>query len=227
MIAHKKEFSLGAGMFVGFWIVFVIIMSPVFEGKNILDYMDNLYNTISKNSSYFIPDMQKKAMEFNGQQVSFSVKAKGETAEHMIKLFAVNNTTATVEGENVKISGDLGAILANMLADADAMFKNDGAAITAKYGYKEKEAFYDIYTAAKAAVKDLNSQSKFKEGAIVSKIMTKALEPAYNYYTIPAVPIKDKWGTVVISLVGYVFYTLWFGFAILFMFEGWGLKLEH
>jgi hypothetical protein len=24
-----------------------------------------------------------------------------------------------------------------------------------------------------------------------------------------------------------VIYTLWYGFAILLMFEGWGLKLEH
>jgi hypothetical protein len=24
-----------------------------------------------------------------------------------------------------------------------------------------------------------------------------------------------------------VVYTLWYGFAIMFMFEGWGMKLEH
>jgi hypothetical protein len=227
MIAHKKEFSLGLGMFAGFWVVFVIIMSPIFEGKNILDYMDNLYNTISKNSAYFVPVVQKKAEAFNGQQVSFSVKAKGEQAARMVKLFEPAKATAVIEGDKVKITGDLGAILTNMLADADAMFKNDGKAITSKYGYQEKEALYDIYTAAKAAVKDLNMQSKFKEATMFSNTMTKAIEPAYNYYTIPAIPIAEKWGIVVVSLVGYVFYTLWFGFSILFMFEGWGLKLEH
>jgi hypothetical protein len=29
------------------------------------------------------------------------------------------------------------------------------------------------------------------------------------------------------ALVGYVLYTIWYGFAILFLFEGWGLKLSH
>ncbi|OGR04131.1 MAG: hypothetical protein A2511_11030 [Deltaproteobacteria bacterium RIFOXYD12_FULL_50_9] len=227
MIAHKKEFGMGAAMFAGFWVVFIIIMSPVFEGKNILDYMDNLYNTISKKSAYFVPVVQKKAEAFNGQQISFSVKANGEQAERLIKIFEAAKATATVEGEKVKITGDMGAILANMLADADAMYKNEGKAVAEKYGYQEKQALYDIYTAAKAAVKDLNSQSKFKEAALFNNAMTKALEPAYNYYGIPAVPIAEKWGTVVISLVGYVIYTLWFGFSILFMFEGWGLKLEH
>jgi hypothetical protein len=53
------------------------------------------------------------------------------------------------------------------------------------------------------------------------------VEPAYNYYGIKAENIKDKAVIVIVSLVGYVIYTLWFGFAILFMFEGWGLKLEH
>ena len=39
--------------------------------------------------------------------------------------------------------------------------------------------------------------------------------------------IMDRLGVVIFSLVFYVIYTLWYGFAILFMFEGWGMKLEH
>ena len=53
------------------------------------------------------------------------------------------------------------------------------------------------------------------------------VEPSYNYYGIEAQSIKDKAILVIASLVGYVIYTMWFGFSILFMFEGWGLKLEH
>jgi len=32
---------------------------------------------------------------------------------------------------------------------------------------------------------------------------------------------------VIFSLVFYVVYTLWYGFGIMYMFEGWGLRLEH
>ena len=38
--------------------------------------------------------------------------------------------------------------------------------------------------------------------------------------------IKDKVGIVIFSLAFYVIYTMWYGFAILFVFEGWGLKIS-
>ena len=33
--------------------------------------------------------------------------------------------------------------------------------------------------------------------------------------------------TILCSLIFYVIYTVWFGFAILYLFEGWGLGLSH
>jgi len=38
--------------------------------------------------------------------------------------------------------------------------------------------------------------------------------------------IRDKAGIVIFSLVFYVVYTIWYGFGILFIFEGWGLKIS-
>jgi len=37
----------------------------------------------------------------------------------------------------------------------------------------------------------------------------------------------DRLGVVVFSVVVYVIYTHWYGFAIKFLFEGWGMQLEH
>jgi uncharacterized protein YbcC (UPF0753/DUF2309 family) len=125
------------------------------------------------------------------------------------------------------VAGDLGLILDNAVRDADLMFANDGKAIRVKYGFPEKQALYDLWSALAAAEKNLNKQKLFKEAKIVNQVQTKAVEPAYNYYGIEAEDIKSKLGIVIASLAGYVVYTLWFGFSILFMFEGWGLKLEH
>ncbi len=228
MIANKKEFGLGVALFAGFWVVFVILMSPVFAGMNLLDYMDNLYNMISKKSSYYIPVVQKKLVDYTGQQVSFSLKAKGEEKiTRLTRMFEAGGATVTPDGEQLKISGDLSAMVGAAMIDAEAMFANEGSKVSARYGSDERAVLYDWWDAFKTAEKEMNKNSKFQEGKIFNIAQTKALEPAYNYYGIPAVPIKEKWGTVVISLVGYVFYTLWFGFAILFMFEGWGLRLEH
>jgi len=228
MIANKKEFNTGLTMFAGFWVLFYILMSPVFAGKNLLDYMDNLYNMISKKSSYYIPDVTKKLGDYKDQQVSFAVKAKKpEQIARLTKMFQAAGATVTPDGEKLKIVGDLSAIVSTAMADCEAMFKNDGKAVAAKYGSEERAVLYEWEEAFKAAEKEMNKNSKFKEGKIFNNAQTKAIEPAYNYYGIESVPIKEKWGTVVLSLVGYVVYTLWFGFSILFMFEGWGMKLEH
>lgn len=228
MIANKKEFGLGLGLFIAFWVVFAVMLSPVFEGKNLLDYMDNLYNTISKKSSYYIPDQKKKAEAYKGQQIEIVVKAKdAEQAARMAKLFQASQATVIVEDKDVKVSGDLGMILDNVLADADTMFNNDGPALSAKYGYEDKKVMYDWWNAMKSAEASMTKQEKFKESTTFNKVMTKAIEPAYNYYGIPATDIREKIGMVIVSLAGYVIYTMWYGFSILFMFEGWGLKLEH
>jgi len=229
MIANKKEFGLGVGLFIAFWAVFAVLLSPVFEGKNLLDYMDNLYNTISKKSSYYIPAVKKKTEPFQGQQIDFSVQAKdGEQATRMVKLFQAAQATATVEGKNVKVTGDMGKIFDNVLADADAMFNNNGQAINQnKYGYDEKQVMYDWWTVMKSAEANMNKSKKFKEAKLFYQIMTKAIEPSYNYYGIVATDIREKVFMVVVSLAGYVIYTMWYGFSILFMFEGWGMKLEH
>ena len=61
----------------------------------------------------------------------------------------------------------------------------------------------------------------------VRDAMTKGLEPAYNYYGVTAIAMKDMIWIALAALVGYVLYTVWYGYAILFLFEGWGVKLGH
>ncbi len=228
MIARKKEFSLGLGLLVAFFVVLVIFFSPVFNGHNGLDYLDNLYNSISKGSAYYIPKLKEDAKAFNGSAVemNFSMASPAQ-AQQTAQLFMKSGAMVNVSEAKLKVSGDLGKILENCLADSDALYKNDGKGLTAKYGYNERQALYNWWQAFKGVEKDLNNQKKFKEAKTVANISKKAVETCYNYYTIEPQSIMDRLGVVVFSLVFYVIYTLWYGFAILFMFEGWGMKLEH
>jgi hypothetical protein len=75
--------------------------------------------------------------------------------------------------------------------------------------------------------KDLAKQRKFSETKFIATVQKKAIECAYNYYKIEPQNISDKYGLVIFSLFFYVVYTLWYGFAILILFEGMGLRLEH
>jgi hypothetical protein len=228
MIARKKEFSLGLGLLVAFFVVLFIFFSPVFNGHNGLDYLDNLYNSISKGSAYYIPKLKDDAKAFNGSAVELSfAMASPAQAQQTAQLFMKAGAMVNVSEAKLKVSGDLGKILDNCLADSDALYKNDGKGLAAKYGYNERQALYNWWQAFKGVEKDLNNQKKFKEAKAVANISKKAVETCYNYYTIEPQSIMDRLGVVVFSLVFYVIYTLWYGFAILFMFEGWGMKLEH
>jgi hypothetical protein len=232
MIANKKEFNGGLVLMIGFWIVFAALLSPLYPGQgkkvNMLDYMDNMYNSISKKSAYYIPATQKKAEAYMGTTIELTIKADATLpADRLTMLMQLAGMTVEAGDAEVRVSGDLGGMLSAILADADAMYANNGQAVSAKYGANEKQVLYDWYNALKSMEKSLTKQEKFQESKILYQVRTKSVEPSYNYYGIEAQSIKEKAVLVICSLVGYVIYTMWFGFAILFMFEGWGLKLEH
>ena len=232
MITNKKEFSSGLVLHIAFWIVFALLLSPLYpdQGKkvNMLKYMDSMYNSISKKSAYYIPATQKKAEAYVGSTIELNIKTDATlSVERLTAMMEQAGMTVEAGDVDVKVSGDLGGMLSAILADADAMYANNGQAVSAKYGANEKQVLYDWYNALKSMEKSLTKQEKFSESKILYQIRTKSVEPSYNYYGIEAQSIKEKAVLVICSLVGYVIYTMWFGFAILFMFEGWGLKLEH
>jgi len=228
MIAHKKEFYGGFGLLEGFFVVLFIIFSPVFNGQNGMEYLDSLYNSISKGSANYIPKVKKETDTFKGNTVNMALKMADEKqAQQTALLFTNAGATAEVSGAQLNVSGDLGNMLANCIEDSKNMYNNDGATVSNKYGYNERQVLYNWHTALKAADKDLKKQKLFKEAKVVASVIKKVVETSYNYYTIEPQKITDKMGIVIFSLVFYVGYTLWYGFAILFMFEGWGLRLEH
>ena len=228
MIANKKKFTLGLTMLIAFFAVLALFFTPIFGGLNGLDYLDGLYNSISKGSAYFIPKLKDEAKTFDGNPVELSLAmANPAQAQQTSQLLMKAGATASVTDATLKVSGDLGKILGGVLADADAMYKNDGKAVADKYGFGERQALYTWWQAFKAIEKDLNHQKKFKEAKAVANIGKKGIEASYNFYRVEPQSIMDRLGVVVFSLVFYVIYTLWYGFAIMFLFEGWGMQLEH
>lgn len=228
MIADKKIFAKGFVMMIGFVIVLVIFFLPVFGGKNGLDYMDNLYNSISKASAYFIPKVVDECEDYSGEMVSVTLHMPDErTAEQSARLFEKGGAKTNLSGTTLQASGDLGKMLKNCLEDAEAMYRNDGNQVLKKYEYEGRQALYNWWVACKEMDKDLKKQKKFKEAKMVTEVKDKAVEPSYNYFGIEPQKIMDKLGIVIISLIFYVVYTLWYGFAYMYMFEGWGMQLEH
>jgi len=228
MIEKKKEFYGGFALLIGFVVVLVIIFSPVFKGQNGLEYLDDLYNSISKGSAYYIPKVKAETDTFSGRSVSTTIEMADESqTQQTAILFMKGGALVNISGTQLKIEGDLGKILANCLADADRMYMNDGQAIFSKYGYNERQVLFNWHQALIAMDKVLKKQKQFQEAKIVDLVVKKAVETSYNYYRVEPQKISDRAFIVLFSLAFYVIYTLWYGFAVMFMFEGWGMKLGH
>lgn len=232
----KKSLGIGIALAVSFFVVLVLIFAPIFgEGKNGLVFADDLFNTLSKGSSYFIPKVSKDNEKFMGKAFSVNLKMDKEgdkpgdgekRAELASKVYLTAGAKAEVTGTALKIEGDLGQVLAAALADSDVMFKNQGEAIKTKYETDDfKKVFRQWHNTLAKINKEFAKEKKIEEAKIVSDVMKKAVETAYNYYGVEAQKVSDRAFLMTALLVFYVAYTMWWGFAIFYIFDGLGLSM--
>ncbi len=228
MIAYPKTFYKGLGMMAAFLVVFVLIFMPLFNGQNGLEYLDDLYNSISKGSAYYMDKLRGEVKPFEGQNVELTLETKStDQAEKSARLIEESGASVILQDNTLTVEGGLGALMLNCIDDSDLMYYNKGEELSEKYGYNEKEVVYNWWRLNKLIEKELQEQKSFKAALMLDRIQKRAVEASYNYYTIEPEKIGSKWGVVAFSLIFYVVYTLWYGFAIMYMFEGAGLRLEH
>ena len=245
--AHKKHLGLGIAMALSFFVIQFLMFSPIFpktpEGQpqNGLQWADEMFNSLAKGSSYFIPKVQKSNEKFMGKMFAVSINVSkpedkaGEAEARAVrasKLFTVNpGATVEVSGADLKIGGDLGLVMKAALDDADMMFRNEGDKINAKYAAEMgtddvKQIFRQWNNVLPKIDKAFKKEKMIEEAKIVSDVTKKAIEASYNFYKVEAVQVKEKAGLMTFLLVFYVAYTMWWGFAIFFIFEGIGLTMS-
>ncbi len=240
MVTEKKHFTWGLILLISFIGVLILIFSPLFPGGlNGLEYADELFNKLAKGSCYHIPKLKKDVENFKGKVLDIVIDVKKPTdtpgdaekrAERIAKVFMTNGAKAEVEGSKVHIIADLGAIMAAALEDSDQMYHNNGDYIKKKYGVtddeKMKQMFRQWHNAFSEIHKKFILEKKVQEATVVKNVMIKAIEPAYNFYGIQAIKISEKVGLAAGLLIFYVLYTIWYGFGVLYLFEGLGLSTK-
>jgi hypothetical protein len=227
LIKSKKNFSIGVLLTLGFFGLFMLIISPVFSGKNGLEYADDIFNKLAKGSSYFIPKMAKSNEKFMGKQFSVTIKYdKLEDAQRTAQLFTTSGAKVEQQEGTLKIEGDLGKTLSAVIKDSDFMYKNEGEKVKSIYGYEEKKVMKDWWQALNKIDKAFRANRLFEDAKMVSDVNKKVVEAGYNFYKIEAVKVSEKAVTMSGLLIFYVLYTMWWGFAILYLFEGIGLTAK-
>lgn len=226
MTGRTRKLGIGIALLVSFIIVLVIFFMPVFAGQNGLDFLDNLYNSISKGSAYYVPKVEHMVADHGSEVVTLNLKlADGDTAAEVESLFATAGATTAVDGNDLRVDGDLAAIFSACLVDADAAYHNRDGELEKRYGFGAKWAMYRWWSALGQMERDLKRQKRFKAADLTHTVQAKTVECAYNYHGIEPQKIADRWGIVLFSLVFYVVYTIWYGYAIMFIFEGLGFDL--
>jgi hypothetical protein len=228
-MTRNRSTKLGIGIFlmVTFVVVMVVIFMPLFEGGNALNYLDNLYNSISKGSAYYIPKVAHEVETAAPEPVTLHLKFKDvATAESVEPLLAATGAATVLDDDTLTVEGDLKGMFARCVEDAEAAYHNRGEVLEARYGSGARAILHAWWRALGAIERDLNRQKRFDAAQLTHMVQARAVECAYNYYGIEAQQIKDRWGTVLFSLVFYVLYTIWYGYGIMYLFEGLGFELS-
>lgn len=227
LVVDRRHFRIGAVMAVSFFVVLFLMFSPIFNGKNAFEAADDFFNSIAKGSTYYMGDLAKSAEKYKGRLVEVIVKlADPKSVSSCAKVLKAAGALVEESGQQLRAAGDLFKITQAAIQDSEAMFQNKGEDVSGRYGLGEKEAIYLWWTLFREMERDLKRQKKFEEAAWLSTVSKKALELGYNFYGIQAKSASATAGGLAFTLVFYVVYTMWWGYAILYLCEGLGLQMK-
>lgn len=233
MLHNKKSFAKGLLLMATFVVVLIMIFMPLFtddagKKQNGLEFSDDLFNKLSKGSSYFIPEMTKSAEKVAGKTFDVTVKLKDQASvEVAAKVLPLAGVAVQPKDGGLQISGDLSKLLLLSLKASDKLYANDLPGASALFenmdGMKALKALWNVQS---AMIKELQKAKMIDEATVVKKVNEKGLEPAYNFYGIKAESILGKIPLAAGLLIFYVIYTMWYGYAIFDLFDGVGLSMK-
>jgi len=222
---RRGKLALGSVLIVTFLAVLVGLFLPLFQGHNLLEYLDNLYNSISKASAYYIPELRQEVEESGSTRLHLTLTFQDPSmAKSAARLLQEAGAQVEISGSGLAAEGRLESILGQALTDSDSLYHNRDQELTDRYGTSGRVALNTWWKTLGSLEKDLKRHNQFAPAEMTGRIKTRAVEPAYNYYGIEPQPITERWTAVVFSLIFYVFYTVWYGYAVAFLFEGLGYR---
>ncbi len=227
LIRDKKHFTLGLCMLIVFAAVLLTMSLPLFEGRNAFDAADDLYNSIAKGSSYKIPELKKQAQAFTGTVLDCTIDMGGVMERNLVvKMATMAGLKLSQSDGTLRLQGDLGGLALAALQDADLMYFDRENQIAKKYGRPGRQILFTWWHVLKGTRDTLKRNKVLTQAAFLDTVVKKGIEVGYNFSGIAPEKVSSKAITLIFSLVFYVCYTIWWGFSIFFLFEGFGLAME-
>ena len=199
MLVHAKApFIRGCLLLISFLALFGIMLMPLMKdelGNHMtgLQYADNVFNELSKGSSYFIPGVRNSVKTVEGKSVQLTVKLKKADLAALAGMVLEKSgaTDVRVEDGKVSFSGDLAPILTSATNDADNLYNNNADAVSQKYdgqpALKVAAAWWYVLS---PCIKELQKQRLIAESQVVDHVLRRAIEPGNNFYSVTAAKVS-------------------------------------
>jgi hypothetical protein len=242
-IVNKGAFAKGALLMVSFLVIFMLIMSPLFGGKTGLEFSDDFFNRLAKNSSNYFDEVKAGVAKQKGKQIAVTATiakpnpkdepdpAKAQAAaikkaQDVAKALTTAGAQVDVKDNVLTVKGDLGAMLEFATTKSNSVFMVVGPEAENPENKANLKLLKDLWTAFGSMIKPLQKEGKVADAKALDAVMKKAIEPSYNFYGIAGEPVSKNVFLLSFLLIFYVIYTMWYGYAIFFMFDGIGLSMS-
>jgi hypothetical protein len=227
LIVRRDRFLTGMVLAATFFVVLILMFLPLMGGRNAFQSADRLFNSMAKGSSNYFEDLRRGASERRGSEVQVDIDLKeGKLAGTATTLLSKAGLVVAGDGTKLKVSGDVSRLATAIIDDSEKVFYNKGSEVAAKYAQPERAALFAWWSILKEMQKALQSTKRFQAAAFLREVSEKGVEVAYNFYGIEPKEASRNAGILAGALLFYVVYTLWWGYAILCLFDGFGMEMK-
>jgi uncharacterized membrane protein YfcA len=229
IIRDRRKFGLGVAGLASFFAMLTIMLLPVVTGRSVLVWADDFFNQLAKHSAYAIPEGRSQARGFVGTAVDLGIRPRefADAGRLVLLVRSAGIEAKALPDGRVRVTGDLGGLSGAALADADAAFGNETAALEARYRMRPEEVLYGWWVIFDGLTRRFVQEARGAEAEFTRFVSSRVLEPAYNFRGIEAKAIRGNATPLAGLLAFYVLYTLWYGFSIMMLFDGIGIGVDE
>jgi len=225
LVVDPGKFGLGLAGLAVFAALLVAGVLPGRSGAPLLSRADQFFNQLAKGSIAYLPEAKAQAAAHGRLAVDFGVRPREMVDAAALQAVVRSSgceATITADGRT-RIVGTMGQLAQAALDDAERMVANDVTAIEQRHGRPAEDVIYCWWAVFDGLTRRYVQDNQSREANFTKFVATKVLEPAYNFRGIEARGIRGEAGPLAGLLGFYLLYTVWYGFAILLVFEGLGI----
>jgi hypothetical protein len=225
LVVDPSKFGLGLAGLAVFAALLVAGVLPGRSGAPLLSRADQFFNQLAKGSVAYLPEAKAQAAAHGRLAVDLGVRPREMVDAAALQAVVRSSgceATITADGRT-RIVGTMGQLAQAALDDAERMAANDVTAIEQRHGRPAEDVIYCWWAVFDGLTRRYVQDNQSREANFTKFVATKVLEPAYNFRGIEARGIRGEAGPLAGLLGFYLLYTVWYGSAILLVFEGLGI----